>query len=138
MTSNNTSSPDAELLRESNEAKQRLQGDPLTDEQSIVQSKLLEFADRDGGHYNLYGAKNAGKTTLAKSMVIHEEEWEYALWLPVKSASAQVLFVDNVPSTRTASRRAREIIGFDTPDTVITVSNEPVPEAKDSVRLSTD
>lgn len=129
------SSPVAELLQRSNETKQRLQDDLLTNDQTVVRAKILEFTDRDGGHYNLYGAKGVGKTTLAKYMVIHEDGWAYAPWLPVKNASAQVLFVDNVPSTRTASRRAREIIGFDTPDTVITVSNKPVPEAKERVKL---
>jgi len=132
------SSPVAELLQKSNKTKRRLQDDLLTDDQTVVRSKLLEFADQDGGHYNLYGVKGAGKSTLAKYIVIHEDGWAYAPWLPVKSASAQVLFVDNVPSTRTASRRAREIIGFDTPDTVITVSNKPVPEAKERVKLQND
>lgn len=129
------SSPVAELLQRSNETKQRLQDDLLTNDQTAVRSRILELTDRDGGHYNLYGAKGVGKTTLAKYMVIHEDGWGYAPWLPVKNASAQVFFVDNVPSTRTASRRAREIIGFDTPDTVITVSNKPVPEAKERVKL---
>lgn len=129
------SSPVAELLQKSNETKQRLRDDLLTDDQTVAQAKILEFIDGDGGHYNLYGAKGVGKTTLAKYMVIHEDGWEYAPWLPVKNASAQVLLVDNVPSTRTASRRAREIIGFDTPNTVITVSNKPVPEAKERVKL---
>ena len=67
--------------------------------------------------------------------MIHEDGWGYAPWLPVKNASAQVLFVDNVPATRTASRRAREIIGFDTPETVISVSRKPVPETKASVEI---
>jgi len=129
------SSPVAELLQKSNETKQRLQEDLLTNDQTTVRAEILEFTDRDGGHYNLYGARGAGKTTLAKYMVIHKDGWEYAPWLPVKNASAQVLFVDNVPPTRTASRRAREIIGFDTPDIVITVSNKPVPEAKERVKL---
>jgi hypothetical protein len=130
------SSPFAQLLQKSNQITQRLQEDSLTDEQTAVRSELLEFADRDGGHYNMYGAGNAGKTTLAKYMTVNKDDWGYAPWLPVKSTSAQVLFVDNVPSTRTASRRAREIIGFDTPDTVISVSHKPVPETKDRVRLS--
>jgi ABC-type molybdenum transport system ATPase subunit/photorepair protein PhrA len=132
------SSPVAELLQKSNETNQRLQEDLLTKEQTVARAKILEFTEYDGGHYNLYGAKGAGKSTLAKYIVIHEDGWAYAPWLPVKSASAQVLFVDNVPSTRTASRRAREIIGFDTPDTVITVSNKPVPEAKERVKLQND
>jgi len=132
------SSPVAELLQKSNETKQQLQEDPLTEEQTIARAKVLEFINRDRGHYNLYGSKGVGKTALAKRMVIHEDGWAYAPWLPVKSASAQVLFVDNVPSTRAASRRAREIIGFDTPDTVITVSNEPIPEAKGRVKLHND
>jgi len=129
------SSPAAELLQRSNETKQRLQDDLLTNHQTAVRSKILELTDQDRGHYNLYGARGAGKTTLAKYMVIHQDGWKYAPWLPVKNASAKVLFVDNVSSTRTASRRAREIIGFDTPDTVITVSNKPVPESKARVKI---
>ncbi|WP_251331425.1 AAA family ATPase [Haloplanus pelagicus] len=136
MTSNSMSSPVAELLQKSNEAKRRLQDDLLTDDQIAVRSKLLEFADQDGGHYNLYGARGVGKTTLAKYMMVHQNGWGYAPWLPVKNASTRVLFVDNVPATRTASRRAREIIGFDTPDTVISVSRKPVPETKARVTLS--
>lgn len=129
------SSPVAELLQRSNEREQRLQNNLLTDDQTAVRSELLEFAGRGGGHYNLYGPRGVGKTTLAKYMMIHEDGWGYAPWLPVKNASAQVLFVDNVPATRIASRRAREIIGFDTPETVISVSRKPVPETKASVEI---
>lgn len=129
-------SPAAELLQRSNETKRRLQDDLLTNNQTAVRQRILELTDREDGHYNLYGAKNTGKTTLAKFIAIHEDGWEYAPWLPVKNASAEFLFVDNVPSTRTASRRAREIIGFDNPDTVITVSNRPVPEAKERIKLT--
>lgn len=129
-------SPTAELLQESNMNRKRLQNITLTKEQTAVRAKLLELTDRNAGHYNLYGAIGVGKTTLAKCMMIHEEGWGYASWLPVKSASAQVLFVDNVPPTKTASRRSREIIGFDTPSTVITVSNKPIPEAKERICLS--
>ena len=129
-------SPVAELLQRANETTQQLQDDILTDNQRAIRLKILELTEQGSGHYNLYGAKGAGKSTLAKYIVIHEDGWAYAPWLPVKSASAQVLFVDNVPSTRTASRRAREIIGFDTPETVITISNKPVPEAKDCIKIS--
>jgi predicted AAA+ superfamily ATPase len=129
-------SPVAELLQRANETTQQLQDDILTDNQRAIRSKILELTEQGSGHYNLYGARDTGKTTLAKYMVVQQDGWEYASWLPVKKASAQVLFVDNVPSTRTASRRAREIIGFDTPETVITISNKPVPEAKDCIKIS--
>lgn len=129
-------SPVAELLQRANETTQQLQDDILTDNQRAIRSKILELTEQGSGHYNLYGARDTGKTTLAKYMVVQQDGWEYASRLPVKKASAQVLFVDNVPSTRTASRRAREIIGFDTPETVITISNKPVPEAKDCIKIS--
>lgn len=130
------SSPVAKLLQKSNQRKERLQGDLLTSDQATARSEILEFADQDGGHYNLYGQRGAGKTTLVKYMIVHEDDWGYSPWLPVKKASSQVLIVDNVPSTRTASRRVREIIGFDTPDTVISVSHEPVPETKARTKLT--
>lgn len=129
------SSPVAELLQKCNKTKRRLQDDLLTEDQTTARSKLLEFANQNGSHYNLYGARGVGKTTLVKYMMIHQNGWGYAPWLPVKDATTQVFLIDNVPATRTASRRTREIIAFDTPETVISVSRKPVPEARARVEL---
>lgn len=122
------SEPAAGLLKESNNRKAAVQTEPTSahtqeiitrTQDAIKDSRLIAVLDSEMVDLTTVGWRLASRSG-----------WEFQPWLPTPTSpiSAYVV-VDNVAPTRTASRRAREILSFDSADAVVTLVPEPLPEA---------
>jgi ABC-type glutathione transport system ATPase component len=131
-----SSGPSASQLTERNKEKRFVAEDNLTQTQKEAAEDLTSCIET-GGICNLVGEVGIGKTFLAWCLVDSNDEWEYSPWLPVdKKVESNCVFVDNVASTKTASRRARELKTFNEEvDSVVVISEKRVPEVNNVVGL---
>lgn len=138
MTSNNYNTPSAMLLTRRNAEKEAVADGELSRMQKKTAEELVDLLD-DEGLYNLVDDSGSGKTFLAWYLAAENPEWEYYAWLPVTSTvEASTVIVDNASPTRAASRRAREIRTFTPADTVLVLSETPIPEVTERVYLHQD
>jgi adenylate kinase len=133
---NNKSEPTAPVLKERNSRIRTVRNSEFTSEQSEavewIKSSVTE------GIYNLVGDEESGKTFIAQKLTMNHDSREYFAWLPVtEKMDADLVFIDNVAPTRIASRRAREVKTFNDVKSVVALSDDPVPEAKDRFNLKT-
>lgn len=136
MTFDRTSVSSALLIGQ-NARKKAVISDELDDRSQGLINRLSKV--EEPGIYNLVGEDTEELTKIAWNIAVSKENWEYEPWLPEsRKISADKVIVDNVATTRVASRRIREIRTFDSVAVVLAVTQEPLPEISNMIRVEND
>lgn len=109
----------------------------LAPTQLEVAGQILDLKGENAVLVSLYGPDKI--TTEIGQVIANDEGWTYYPWYDSDRIDPNEThaIIDNVPSTREASRRLRELITFDEYSVVIAISEKRLPEAHRHLRAGT-